>query len=61
LLFIIIEIFVDGGCANVSSTMLLFVKRLFNCMNNGDSIVVIDTNIVVIDTNPINITAKICL
>ena len=45
----------DGdGCANASSTMLLFVKKLANCIDNGDSIVIINTN-------PMNNTTKIYL
>jgi hypothetical protein len=54
-LFVIIEVFVDSGsCANTSSTMLLFVKKLSNCIDNGDSIAIRNTN-------PINIIAKINL
>ena len=54
MLFIIRELFVDGaGCANVSSTMLWFAKKLANYIDNdGDSIVIINTN-------PMNITAKL--
>jgi hypothetical protein len=56
LLFIIIEVFVGGGgCANTSFTMLLlFVKESVNCIDNGDSIVIININ-------SMNITAKIYL
>ena len=37
--------FVDAAdCANVFSIMLLFVKKWSSCIDNGDSIVIINTN-----------------
>ena len=45
MLFIISKVFVDAAdCANVFSIMLLFVKKWSSCIDNGDSIVIINTN-----------------
>jgi hypothetical protein len=44
LLFIISEVFVDAAdCANSFSIILLFVKKWSICIDNGDSIVIINT------------------
>jgi hypothetical protein len=52
--FIISEVFVDGDCAKASSVMLSFDKKLSSCIDNDDSIVIINTN-------PINNVAQVYL
>jgi hypothetical protein len=54
LLIVIIEVFVNDGCASAFSIMLLLVKKSANCIGNDDSVVIINTN-------PINNTANVNL